>query len=285
MLARFEERSYSDINVFSARYKNLSNLAHWHKEAEIIKIESGTAEIGINKEVFRAEKNDVFFVKKGDIHYITGFSDSIISILIFDSELAGGITSKYCLLSPKLSVDYDLSSLIKTINSEMKTKKLFFKEKIYSYIDICVAKIFENEEIKEQDTGYSSIFPHRDILEYIDNNFATVTFPDAVKKSGYCQAHFSRLFKKLTGKSFTDYVNYLRIEKAARMILDKQGTITSAAYTCGFSSIRHFNRVFKKETGFCPKEIRNNKAFSFFNVNPQKAFDPTLENSQLLREW
>ena len=68
--------------------------------------------------------------------------------------------------------------------------------------------------------------------------------------------YFCKLFKKVTGLNFTDYLSRIRIEKAKSLLLNPNLRISEAAYEAGFQSLTHFNRVFKKVTGTSPTQYR-----------------------------
>jgi len=69
--------------------------------------------------------------------------------------------------------------------------------------------------------------------------------------------YFCKLFKKVTGINFTDYLSRLRIEKAKNLLLNTNLRISEIAYEVGFQSLTHFNRVFKKLLGQSPTEYRD----------------------------
>ncbi len=68
--------------------------------------------------------------------------------------------------------------------------------------------------------------------------------------------YFCKMFKKVTGINFTDYVSRVRIEKAKNLLLNPNLRISEIAFEVGFQSLTHFNRVFKKIVGQSPTEYR-----------------------------
>ncbi|MDY8135493.1 AraC family transcriptional regulator [Aquimarina sp. 2201CG5-10] len=68
---------------------------------------------------------------------------------------------------------------------------------------------------------------------------------------------FCRYFKKITGKTFIQFVNEYRLVHAAKLLHEKQTSITDICYESGFSNFSHFNKLFKKFTGKTPSEYRN----------------------------
>ena len=68
--------------------------------------------------------------------------------------------------------------------------------------------------------------------------------------------YFCKLFKKIAGINFTEYVSRVRTEKAKNHLLNPNLRISEIAYEVGFQSLTHFNRVFKKVVGESPTEYR-----------------------------
>jgi len=69
--------------------------------------------------------------------------------------------------------------------------------------------------------------------------------------------YFCKMFKKVTGINFTDYVSRQRIESAKNLLLNPNLRVSEIAYEVGFQSLTHFNRVFKKIIGQSPTEYRS----------------------------
>ena len=71
---------------------------------------------------------------------------------------------------------------------------------------------------------------------------------------------FCRYFKKHTRKTFTVFLNEIRINAACRMLKEEQQlTVAEVAYSTGFNNIPHFNRTFKRVMGQRPKDWRKEK--------------------------
>ncbi len=69
--------------------------------------------------------------------------------------------------------------------------------------------------------------------------------------------HFHRVFRSLVGETLQRYVNRLRLEKAAGLLVyHPRESITSIALDCGFGSSAHFARAFKAHFGVSATEFR-----------------------------
>src|SRR5580700_6760908 len=69
--------------------------------------------------------------------------------------------------------------------------------------------------------------------------------------------YFCKMFKKATGLTFTDYLGRVRVEKAKILLLNPHLRVSEIAYTVGFESLSHFNRVFRNLTGESPSHFRD----------------------------
>lgn len=68
--------------------------------------------------------------------------------------------------------------------------------------------------------------------------------------------HFSRMFKKVTGFNFIEYLNSVRTKEAQRLLKESTLSVTEISEKVGFDSLTHFGRVFKKIAGGSPSDYR-----------------------------
>jgi AraC-like DNA-binding protein len=68
--------------------------------------------------------------------------------------------------------------------------------------------------------------------------------------------YFCKLFRKVTGTTFTEFVSRTRVERAKNLLLNPNLRVSEIAYEVGFQSLTHFNRVFKTLIGESPTEYR-----------------------------
>ena len=93
-------------------------------------------------------------------------------------------------------------------------------------------------------------------LNYIDENLGTVTEKDVAKHCNVSYNHFSFLFKKNMGKSFSEYISFLRLRKAEKLLLSTEKSIIEIASIAGFSTTSYFISKFKKQHGMTPRQFR-----------------------------
>ncbi len=79
---------------------------------------------------------------------------------------------------------------------------------------------------------------------------------DVSKVVNMSATYFCEMFKKCTGYNFSDYVARIRIEKAKNLLRNSDLRISEVAFKVGFSSLPHFNRVFRKLVTRSPRDYR-----------------------------
>ncbi|GHH97846.1 response regulator [Neobacillus kokaensis] len=93
--------------------------------------------------------------------------------------------------------------------------------------------------------------------EYVKENYQErITLEDISQRLFLHQAYFSAIFKKETGQNFIDYINKVRVEKAAQLLRKTDYKIKVISDMVGFQSHSYFNKVFKNETGVTPVVFR-----------------------------
>ena len=91
----------------------------------------------------------------------------------------------------------------------------------------------------------------------IESNYCEkITLSQLAETVGFSVHHFCRTFKQLTGKTTTDYMNHIRLDKAVYYLKQSDCNITEIALKCGFENINYFSRVFKKYYSVSPTQYR-----------------------------
>jgi two-component system response regulator YesN len=95
-------------------------------------------------------------------------------------------------------------------------------------------------------------------VRFINDNYRTDIRLDPVAwEAGMSPSHFSRIFKKVMGLSYQEYLNNRRITKAKNLLRMSPQSVTEIAISLGFSDPTGFGRTFKKLTGQTPSAYRS----------------------------
>ncbi|MEM8908815.1 MAG: AraC family transcriptional regulator, partial [Bacteroidota bacterium] len=97
----------------------------------------------------------------------------------------------------------------------------------------------------------------RVIHDYVEKHYLDVIpLEEMAREVQMTVPSFCRYLKKLTGKTFTHFVNEFRVTYACRLLADSHLSIAEVCFDSGFNNLSHFNKHFKKVTGQSPSEYR-----------------------------
>lgn len=88
---------------------------------------------------------------------------------------------------------------------------------------------------------------------------ATGEFPQTSELAKQCNIshrHLARMFKQTTGKTLTEYITEIKMDRAKNLLLNSHDLIKEVAYKCGFKSQSAFAQAFKTATGLSPRQFK-----------------------------
>lgn len=94
------------------------------------------------------------------------------------------------------------------------------------------------------------------LIQYIENHFATVTTEDLVTKFHYNGSYYNRLIKKYSGLTYKQYVQRVRLEHAKLLLLQTSLPVNTISQDCGYVNKGYFYRIFKDSENSTPQEYR-----------------------------
>ena len=95
------------------------------------------------------------------------------------------------------------------------------------------------------------------VMDYVDRHIdQSLELKTIARVANFSPFHFHRIFTFLIGETPIDYIQRLRVEKAAWKLREENPEpITEIAYSCGFGSVSLFSRTFKKYFGMTPSQF------------------------------
>jgi AraC-like DNA-binding protein len=128
---------------------------------------------------------------------------------------------------------------------------------------ICLLEIFAQQlsltanQMMIQDTEAEPPMVRR-ARAYIARHHADpIVLNDVARAMHVSPYYFCKIFKKATGLTFTDYLARTRVENAKNLLLNPHLRVSEIAYTVGFQSLTHFNRMFHQLAGESPTRFRD----------------------------
>ena len=243
---------------------------HYHDELEFIIVYEGSFAITVDGKEYFAQGGDVIFVGSGVPHstrYVTPsrtgliqfrendfFSSSITKIIKYSVKFNNLSESKIRIIrNPELFASLD--RLLLESAKKNDAFEIFIRSEVYRILGLLyrdrilldTERFFASKEIQK-------ILP---ALEYINKSYAeNIALEDASALLGFDPSYFCRIFKSATGATFTEYLNFVRVCKAEKLLAQTNKSIIEISEAVGFSSISYFNRVFKKVRNTSPGAYR-----------------------------
>ena len=95
------------------------------------------------------------------------------------------------------------------------------------------------------------------MLNYIQNNYQTVTLESVAEQFHLSEPYVSKYIKDKSGKTFGEHVAHIRMKRAKTLLKNGNMTVENIAYAIGYQNVEHFNRTFKKSFDMTPIQYRN----------------------------
>ncbi len=129
-------------------------------------------------------------------------------------------------------------------------------EHIYD-VDAMLAHLAD-EEKQSVGSGQETV---QMVKDYIREHYQEqITRQDMEENIHLNSDYVNRIFKRSTGYSLVQYLQYYRVLMAKKLFTEQKGTVTEVGLQVGFDTPSYFAKVFKKWTGFTPLEYYNQKS-------------------------
>ena len=285
-LFKIDRKSYKDssFSINRVEDEHFLKIWHFHPELELVLIleSTGTRFIGDSVSKFSAGEmillgadlphmwlNDQEYFKPNSslkaraiaIHFTKDFLGQDffskpefqkIHQLLTEAEL--GLKFK--------NINQDLIDSIQNLDSFSsfeRTLKFLEILNTLSYNSFC--QISSNAYFKKNQSSKNQEL--NKVYEYIFKNFENqINLEDVAELIPMNVSAFSRFFSKVHKKSFTRYLNEIRIGYACKMLMEQYYPINIICFESGFNSLSNFNKQFKIITGKTPSEYANYHSYN-----------------------
>ncbi len=92
------------------------------------------------------------------------------------------------------------------------------------------------------------------------DSFGDISLSSFARRARFSERHASRLFQLELGRTFREHLALLRLERAKALLLDTEMSVIDVAGETGWSSLAHFNSVFRRRVGSTPSQFRTRSA-------------------------
>ena len=125
------------------------------------------------------------------------------------------------------------------------------------------------------------------VIDYIERNLdKELTLGELADISCFSRFHFNRIFSSLIGETLFQFIQRLRLEKAATLLcFEKNKSILEIAMDCGYSNAASFSKSFKAYHGVPPSQWNQNSKMGQANSNYGKELFHQLVDTELNSNW
>lgn len=256
---------------------------HWHEQMQLFFFLSGSAVLECENDSFHVIKGEIAVINSNELHYVKSLSNNLKFYVIrvnlpflfsnqvdscqakFFTPLSQNRITFHTLIHQDDQIIMCVKEMVKEYNSRTMGYELAVKSLIYRLIVLLlrshVEKILSPKELTAR---VNNLKRFDTILKKIDNDYADkITVKELAKSANITVYYFCRIFKELTGKTFTSYLNEIRLEKSIDFLLEGKLNITEIALKTGFDSVNYYSRLFRKHYHISPKKFRDNHTKRF----------------------
>ena len=257
---------------------NLKPFWHYHPEIELVYVKSGSAKRHIGNHISEYKNGDLILLGPNLPHY--GFTERLLGhrseiVVQMKSDFLG---QEFFSIPEMKEIQILLRKAAAGIVFQDKTKNevggvleaLSESDrftKLFGIINV-FRKLALSEDFELLNTNNPTLVLRKQDNDKIDRiyNYVKDHFKDDIRLEDISKLvameipSFCRYFKRVTGKTFTEFVNEFRVTHACKLISETDMSIAAICFESGFNNSSHFNRLFKNTTGKTPLEYREEVA-------------------------
>lgn len=267
---------------FSKYYMNVISW-HWHPEIEFVVVLKGRVEYHIGEDMIILDEGDGVFVNSNQLHMSKSLNenkDSLMfsvvaspSLLYFDDNsliykkyikpIVECCKLSYLKLSRNESWQSSIISHLRIIN-ELKYDNNYGYEfmiqnnlqNIWQLIMLNTSNIYLNEHESINDNSLSQL-RLKQMLEFIhENYFKNITIDDISRAANISRSECFRCFNKMINTKPFSYLTNFRLERALKLLIETDISISDICYSCGFNHSSYFGKLFKDKFKVSPSAYR-----------------------------
>lgn len=281
-MATYLEMPLLDVRFPLRTLQNAGDILttpHWHNEIEIIYVKKGIIHMGIGETSIVVKEGEFVLIASGRVHYVLASPDSLRCVLQFREnlfyDLLGDSGKLYGMRNlwkeyPAHSGEWkkataDVATRFLTMIFEEDQEKLEgYMFAVKGYLYLLLVEMYRNKEYHSGKEKCEYTAETSTALERLDAVFCFVeehykekiSLERAAKSAGFSPFYFARFFKKYAGKTFIQFLNEYRIDKAKWILINEDVKAAEVVERTGLGSEKTYYRLFKESVGMSPSEYQ-----------------------------
>ncbi len=155
-------------------------------------------------------------------------------------------------MSPEMA---DLVTEIAGTSVSGTLSEAYYKVKALELLYLLFKNLSKRQHVKYQSLRGDEIIALYHVRDAISSSLDNpLTQEELVKISGMNVLKLRKLFMQIFGKGMYEYGQYLRMQEAARLMQEKNLSVSETGYQLGFTNLSYFGRLFEQHFGMKPKK-------------------------------
>ncbi len=264
---------------FSKHVENVKPFWHYHPELEIVYVNGGSGRRQIGSHVSYYRNGDLIFIGSNLPHCgltekltnnkretVLQMSPDLLHQAFFDiaemSFMSGLLERAKRGLVFHGESKRSIGSMIEDMHDMNYFERIVAMLKVFKAMDEAEDYTILNVQEFTMETSTKESEKINMIFNYVKEHYTkSISLEEIADIASMTVPAFCRYFKKMTRKTFTEFVNEYRIAHAAKLLHEKQISISEVCYDSGFNNISHFNKLFKAFFGKTPSVYREELKF------------------------
>lgn len=253
--------------LFEGKDGNYVRQKHWHRSVEIFALFEGELEFYINEIRYPLQPGEFMLVNSNEIHSILSpKKNQTVVLQIPLATFEKYYTDErfiYFSHSSRLQ-DEEVMRLIREMYLAYQEKKCGYELKVqsqfYMLVYLLVTKYRKTEVNEDLIRHNKNLNKLSAITSYMKENYKKeLSLESLAKTFGYSPTYLSRMFQKYAKTNYKTCLDNIRLEHAAKDLVNTEITIGEIAFNNGFANSKAFAKVFRAKYGMLPSEFRKCK--------------------------
>ncbi len=266
-MSNYEKHSFNDIRLpFIVHIFNNSAEfgSNWHENIEILFFKSGNGTVHINEKDYNVSGGDIIIINQNRIHCIIPDGNLSFCCIIIDRTFClSNYFDTNSIVFDELIKDTELFDVLEDIIKAYKSKEKneYFIQHIRAQVLRALVLLCQKYSSKEQAPSKDShlLSCIKQAIGYIHSESSNdISLEHLSNKIGLSKYYFEKKFKSITGYTPINYLNMIRCDKANFLLMSTSKSIGTISAECGFTDQSYFTKVFKKNIGLLPTQIKRN---------------------------
>ncbi len=272
-----------------------------HESDDLYNRQSITGRRKISVMHYHEDKYELYYLINGTVSYLVGNNNYFMKpgdLILIPPQVPHGTDTQDCMYNERIVLSFHeaeideyilnyvsdlcqnhvinlpsnclpkVDEIIDKIRKEFETSNFYSAHMIRFHLSELLLYLHRNR-YKSTPKSQDIKTVVQEVSQYIFDHYnEDLSLETLSQKTNLSEFYLSRKFKADTGISISEYINYVRITNAKKLLKEPFSTITEVAFACGYNDSSYFTATFKKFTGMTPLKFSKTPSAPFEKKGP-----------------